>query len=224
MGNNPFKLPAAHPFHGFHTRPLRRPQVETHGQQSNKPLVLSAASCVFGYPENHLAFALRHPDGQPRAKGEKPAQLGFSFKRGPKTTNKPMDKPRKKAGRPPMLSGKRNRLIKAKLTDEEFSELIRIQKASGMNRMELIRKRVLGSGTAVTVNMKEVLGELDTIGAELGRAGNNINQLARHANILNRQQRLDPGVVAEFNALFTEYIRIQRELEKTLRQLLRTMK
>lgn len=123
-----------------------------------------------------------------------------------------------------MLSGKRNRLIKAKLTDEEFSELIRIQKASGMNRMELIRKRVLGSGTAVTVNMKEVLGELDTIGAELGRAGNNINQLARHANILNRQQRLDPGVVAEFNALFTEYIRIQRELEKTLRQLLRTMK
>lgn len=135
-----------------------------------------------------------------------------------------MDKPRKKAGRPPMLSGKRNRLIKAKLTDEEFSELIRIQKASGMNRMELIRKRVLGSGTAVTVNMKEVLGELDTIGAELGRAGNNINQLARHANILNRQQRLDPGVVAEFNALFTEYIRIQRELEKTLRQLLRTMK
>lgn len=123
-----------------------------------------------------------------------------------------------------MLSGKRNRLIKAKLTEEEFSELIRIQKASGMNRMELIRKRVLGSGTAVTVNMKEVLGELDAIGAELGRAGNNINQLARHANILNRQQRLDPGVVAEFNALFTEYIRIQRELEKTLRQLLRTMK
>ncbi|MGO3653105.1 MAG: plasmid mobilization protein [Sphingobacterium sp.] len=143
---------------------------------------------------------------------------------GLKITNKTMDKPRKKAGRPPMLSGKRNRLIKAKLTEEEFSELIRIQKASGMNRMELIRKRVLGSGTAVTVNMKEVLGELDTIGAELGRAGNNINQLARHANILNRQQRLDPGVVAEFNALFTEYIRTQRELEKTLRQLLRTMK
>ena len=143
---------------------------------------------------------------------------------GLKITNKTMDKPRKKAGRPPMLSGKRNRLIKAKLTEEEFSELIRIQKASGMNRMELIRKRVLGSGTAVTVNMKEVLGELDTIGAELGRAGNNINQLARHANILTRQQRLDPGVVAEFNALFTEYIRTQRELEKTLRQLLRTMK
>lgn len=135
-----------------------------------------------------------------------------------------MNKPRKKAGRPAMLTGKRDRLIKAKLTDEEFSQLLRIQKASGMNRMELIRKRVLGGGTAVTVNTKELLGQLDTIGEELGRSGNNINQLARHANILNRQQRLDPGIVSEFNALFTDYIRIQRELEKTLRQLLRTMK
>lgn len=123
-----------------------------------------------------------------------------------------------------MLTGKRDRLIKAKLTDEEFSELLRIQKASGLNRMELIRKRVLGSGTAVTINTKELLVQLDGIGAELGRSGNNINQLARHANILNRQQRLDPAIVSEFNALFTDYIRIQRELEKALRQLLRTMK
>lgn len=135
-----------------------------------------------------------------------------------------MDKPRKKAGRPPMLTGKRDRLIKSKLTDEEFSQLLSIQKASGMNRMELIRKRVLGGGTVVTINAKELLEQLDAIGAELGRSGNNINQLARHANILNRQQRLDPEIVSEFNALFTNYIRIQRELEKTFRQLLRTMK
>ncbi|WP_141202027.1 plasmid mobilization protein [Sphingobacterium cellulitidis] len=135
-----------------------------------------------------------------------------------------MDKPKKKAGRPAMLTGKRDRLIKAKLTDEEFSELLRIQGASGMNRMELIRKRVLGAGTATAVNAKELLVQLDAIGAELGRAGNNINQLARHANVLNRQQRLEPGVIANFNTLFRDYISIQRELEKTLRQLLRTMK
>jgi|GEM_PF-4237954 len=51
--------------------------------QAPKPLrVLLPASCVFGYPENHLAFALRHHNGKPRAKGEKPAQLGFSSKMG----------------------------------------------------------------------------------------------------------------------------------------------
>lgn len=123
-----------------------------------------------------------------------------------------------------MLTGKRTRIIKAKLTDEEFSELLRIQKASGMNRMELIRKRILNGGPAITLNTGELLAALDTIGAELGRAGNNINQLARHANVLNRQGRLSPQVATEFNRLFTDYIRIQQGLEKTLRQLLRAMK
>jgi len=123
-----------------------------------------------------------------------------------------------------LLIGKRTRLIKAKLTDEEFAKLLEIQKTSGMNRMELIRRRVLGGGTAVAVNTGELLTALDGIGAELGRAGNNINQLARHANILNRQGRLAPEVVTEFNRLFTDYIRIQRELEKNIRQLLRAMK
>lgn len=123
-----------------------------------------------------------------------------------------------------MLTGKRTRLIKAKLTDEEFSKLQEIQKASGMNRMELIRRRVLGGGAVVVVNTVELLTALDTIGAELGRAGNNINQLARHANVLNRQGRLAPEVVSEFNRLFTDYIRTQRKLEKNFRQLLRAMK
>jgi len=123
-----------------------------------------------------------------------------------------------------MLTGKRTRLIKAKLTDEEFSKLQEIQKASGMNRMELIRRRVLGGGAVVAVNTVELLTALDTIGAELGRAGNNINQLARHANVLNRQGRLAPEVVSEFNRMFTDYIRTQRKLEKNFRQLLRAMK
>jgi len=123
-----------------------------------------------------------------------------------------------------MLTGKRTRLIKAKLTDEEFAKLLEIQKASGMNRMELIRRRVLGGYSAVAVNTVELLTALDTIGAELGRAGNNINQLARHANVLNRQGRIAPEVVTEFNRLFTDYIRTQRKLEKNFRQLLRAMK
>ncbi len=136
-----------------------------------------------------------------------------------------MDKPRKKAGRPPVLTGKRTRIIKAKLTEDEFKTLLDIQRASGLNRMELIRRRVLNHGASGTVvNAKELLTTLDGIGAELGRAGNNINQLARHANVLNRQGRLNPEAATEFNRLFTDYIRIQQDLEKALRQLLRAMK
>lgn len=135
-----------------------------------------------------------------------------------------MTKTPKKVGRPPMLTGKRTRIIKAKLTDEEFEALLEIQKTAGMNRMELIRKRVLHGGSTVTINIKELLGTLDAIGTEMGRAGNNINQLARHANVLNKQGNLNPDITNEFNKLFTAYIRIQQELEKTLRQILRAMK
>lgn len=135
-----------------------------------------------------------------------------------------MTKTPKKIGRPPMLTGKRTRIIKAKLTDEEFEALLEIQKETGLNRMELIRKRVLHGGSTVTINIKELIGTLDAIGAEMGRAGNNINQLARHANILNKQGNLTLEVITEFNTLFTAYIRIQQELEKTLRQILRAMK
>ena len=124
-----------------------------------------------------------------------------------------------------MLTGKRSRLIKAKLTEEEFSRLLEIQKTSGLNRMELIRRRVLQGGSATTnVNTTELLVALDAIGAELGRSGNNINQLARHANVLNRQGRLHPDVSTEFNRLFAEYLCIQGNVEKSLRQLLRAMK
>ncbi|MEN5057146.1 plasmid mobilization protein [Sphingobacterium kitahiroshimense] len=135
-----------------------------------------------------------------------------------------MKKDKKKVGRPPMLTGKRTRIIKAKLTFEEFQALLEIQKNTGLNRMELIRKRVLHGGSTVTINIKELLGMLDAIGAEMGRAGNNINQLARHANMLNRQGKLNPEIISEFNKLFTAYIRTQQELEKILRHILRAMK
>ncbi|MBE8714830.1 plasmid mobilization protein [Sphingobacterium hungaricum] len=134
-----------------------------------------------------------------------------------------MKKKQNKGGRPAMSSGKRTHIIKAKLTDEEIGVLRRIQQESGLNRTELIRKRVLG-GTVVIINIREIISLFDPIGAELGRAGNNINQLARHANMLNKQHKLDPSIVTTFNALLTKYIQIQGELEKALRQLLRKIK
>ncbi|OOG19631.1 hypothetical protein BWD42_06890 [Sphingobacterium sp. CZ-UAM] len=135
-----------------------------------------------------------------------------------------MKKAQKKPGRPPMLTGKRIHLIKAKLTDEEFKALVELQKVSGLNRMELIRRHVLGKGAPQIINVNELLHALDAIGSELGRAGNNINQLARHANTLNKQGKLREQVVSDFNNLFTDYIHTQQELEKQLRHILRAMR
>lgn len=135
-----------------------------------------------------------------------------------------MKKTVKKVGRPEMTSGKRTIIIKARLTEEEFRQVLSIEKALGITRMDLIRTRVLYNSGKVLVNASELLKQLDAIGAEMGRAGNNINQLARHANVLNMQGLLTESVAREFNELFGSYIQIQQELEKAIRQIIRLMK
>ncbi|RYE26817.1 MAG: plasmid mobilization relaxosome protein MobC, partial [Sphingobacteriaceae bacterium] len=55
----------------------------------------------------------------------------------------------------------------------------------GISVAELLRTKGLGTKSQV-VNGVNLIASLDKIGADLGRAGNNINQLARHANTLTR--------------------------------------
>ena len=130
----------------------------------------------------------------------------------------------KKVGRPEMTSGKRTKIIKARLTEDEFKQVLTIEKALGVTRMDLIRTRVLYNSSKVLVNARELLKQLDAIGAEMGRAGNNINQLARHANVLNNQGLLTESVSREFNEVFRSYIANQQEMEKTIRHIIRLMK
>ncbi|WP_184547285.1 plasmid mobilization protein [Mucilaginibacter sp. FT3.2] len=138
-----------------------------------------------------------------------------------------MDQPRKpfkKPGRPELQQGKKERFIRARLTEDEYNKLVALEKELGMNHTDLIRHRLLGSQHKQLVNAREVLNRLDVMGSELGRAGNNINQLARHANILNKRGRLDEMVVKEFNLLFREYARIRNDTEKSLRQIIRLIR
>lgn len=135
-----------------------------------------------------------------------------------------MDKARKKTGRPLMESGKREFLLKAKLTDEEHKQVLALVRQLGVSRSELVKSRLLAEQRPVLVNGAELLSLLDGLGAELGRSGNNINQLARHANILNKRGMLDGEVVLEFNDLFAVYLRQHQEIQKLMRSLIRLMK
>ncbi|WP_207423768.1 plasmid mobilization protein [Desertivirga brevis] len=120
-----------------------------------------------------------------------------------------------------MLKSKR---FEIRLSEEEAEMLLKLEKDLKTNRSELVRQRVIYGNNAVFVDTKQLLATLDRIGAELGRCGNNINQLARHANILNKEGKLSAPLIADFNALFDEYIKLQREMEKTLRQLFRLIR
>ncbi|WP_432327765.1 plasmid mobilization relaxosome protein MobC [Mucilaginibacter sp. P25] len=99
--------------------------------------------------------------------------------------------------------------------------ILQWEETMGITKTDLIRGRVLQKTKEAIVNAKALIEEIDAIGTELGRCGNNINQLARHANTLNKAGRLNPSVINEFNRLFTDYLKRIETLETTFRKLIR---
>ncbi|QNN42720.1 plasmid mobilization protein [Pedobacter roseus] len=132
---------------------------------------------------------------------------------------------KKKNGRPLKLDGKRTRFIKARFTEEEYSLLRNLWLSLGLKESDFLRQRLLiSSAVSNKINAVEVLKHLNQIGAEIGRSGNNINQLARHANFLNKRGMLSAEIVLQFNTIFTDYISIFRGMERATRELLRLLK
>ncbi len=132
-----------------------------------------------------------------------------------------MDSPNKRYGRPPLAEGKRSKFINVRFTEEEFQTVSDLERSLGITKTELIRMRVLSNVKETIINSKELIRHLDSVGAELSRIGNNINQLARHANVLNLQGGVNPAVIEQFNRLFEDYIAVQQSVEAALRKIVR---
>lgn len=126
-------------------------------------------------------------------------------------------------GRPVLLEGKRSKKIDARFTEDEYKLVLALEKELGVKRSDLVRRALLNNGPTVLVNAKEALRLLDAIGLELARSGNNINQLARYANALNKRNILSPVVGDRFNLLMESYLTNQKELAVTMRRVLRLL-
>ncbi|MGN8056071.1 plasmid mobilization protein [Pedobacter sp. 22163] len=132
---------------------------------------------------------------------------------------------KKNNGRPLMLEGKRTRYIRARVSEEEYTLIRDFWISLGIKESEFLRLKVLKpSSVSIRLNAAEALKRLDDIGSEIGRSGNNINQLARHADFMNKRGLLSGEVIAKFNELFSCYIFLFREMEKSTRKLLRLLK
>ena len=134
-----------------------------------------------------------------------------------------MGEARKLTGRPPMTEGKRTKKIAARFTQSEFEQIVALEKQLGISETELVRRRLLDDSARNIVNAREFLSTLDHLGAEMARIGNNVNQLARHANKLQLMGSLHPSIVIQFNALFEEDLSSRQELDATLRKVIREM-
>ena len=126
-------------------------------------------------------------------------------------------------GRPKLTEGKRTKFINVRFTEDEYKDVAALEKQLGITKTDLIRIRVLSDSKNTVINAKELIHHLDKVGAELGKVGNNINQLAKHANILKLQGGLNQRVVTEFDTLFADYIKVQQLLEISLRKIIREM-
>jgi hypothetical protein len=122
-----------------------------------------------------------------------------------------------------MKKENRTKKIDARFTEAEYNIILALEKELGISKTDLVRSRLLDNAPAVVLNAKELIRTLDSISAELGHSGNNINQLARYANILNKKRILSPMVMENFNKLFKQYLAQQQILETTLRRVVRAM-
>jgi len=132
-----------------------------------------------------------------------------------------MEKTQRLKGRPLKEKDKRIKKIDARFTQDEYDTILELAKTLGLRKSDLVRTRLLQDARLTIVNAKELIGFIDSIGTEMGRCGNNINQLAKYANILKKKGVLSPLVSKRFNILFEQYIGNQKQLEISLRKIIR---
>lgn len=134
-----------------------------------------------------------------------------------------MDLLKKLRGRPQLKEGKRTRKVDVRFTEKELELVNKMAEALGVTRAELARSRILGGAEAIVINALSLINELDEIGAEFGRAGNNINQLAKYSNILRNKNILSPIVAEHFLIYLEHYSKNQQRIEGLLRKIIRQL-
>ena len=123
------------------------------------------------------------------------------------------------------LHQKDRRLVKLQLhvTHEEYEKLQAQFQTSGQRHIsEYLRRLVLDHGkTKILINKSALIRQLDKIGTDISRIGNNINQLAKYANIQHKTGKTDQRTMARFNRNMEKYLLEQQELAKAYRALVR---
>ncbi|QQD14385.1 hypothetical protein [Sphingobacterium sp. UDSM-2020] len=126
--------------------------------------------------------------------------------------------------RKPASHEQRSRRFELRLSEAERTQFLDLEKSLGLSRADIVRIRVLQNSKKMLVNTTEIMKLLDSIGTEIGRSGNNINQLAKHVNTLQQQGMFHSALIRDLAPLLTEYIRLQRRLEQSIRQLIRLIR
>ncbi|WP_443938821.1 plasmid mobilization protein [Pedobacter sp. MW01-1-1] len=132
-----------------------------------------------------------------------------------------MEKRKKQVGRPHIIKGKRSRKIDVRFSDEEFTFVQQLEKLLGLTKADIIRKKVLEVNPQLIFDARALLASLDQVGLELSRSGNNINQLARYANVLNRRRILSAVIINRYLLELEKHSSLMKSIETDIRKILR---
>ena len=134
-----------------------------------------------------------------------------------------MERSRKLLGRPLKAEGKRIRKVDVRFSEAEFAKITALEKLLGLRRTDIIRKRLLETDLKLVFDARAVLSSLDQIGLELSRSGNNINQLARYANILIKQRILSPVLFDRYLKELEKHLFQMKSLQRDIRKIIRML-
>ena len=110
----------------------------------------------------------------------------------------------------------RSRVVKTRMTEEEYADFAVRLAPYGISQSEFIRRAIQGASIRPVVTVSpvndELLAALGKLTAEYGRIGNNLNQIAR---TLNEWHNPYPQLAAEVRAAASDLAAVKFEvLEK----------
>ena len=80
----------------------------------------------------------------------------------------------------------RSRVVKTRMTEEEYAEFAQRLSAYNMSQAEFIRQAITGAAIRPIITVSpvndELLSAVGKLAAEYGRIGGNLNQIARYLN------------------------------------------
>ena len=86
----------------------------------------------------------------------------------------------------------RSRVVKTRMTEEEYAEFAQRLSAYNMSQAEFIRQAITGAAIRPIITVSpvndELLAAVGKLTAEYGRIGGNLNQIARYAERIRRSR------------------------------------
>lgn len=125
-------------------------------------------------------------------------------------------------GGAPKKEIKKSKMVMVRLTENEKEKLILLEEETGLKRSTLFVSRVIKNRDFLIT--KDVIQELSKAGAEMGRVGNNINQLARHANTVFKTGPVPQQVIQDFEQLLAKHIEIESKIYAIFKNMYRALK